>query len=140
MDYILETRNLTKKIKSENIIKGISLKIPKGETYGLLGPNGAGKSTTMKLLCGLLKPSSGEIIFNGKQWSKDALSKIGVLIENPAIYGNLTAKENMEIHACMLGVPEKEIRRVLTLLKMDKTGKKKVSNFGSSSINVGRFI
>ena len=84
MDYILETRNLTKKIKSENIIKGISLKIPKGETYGLLGPNGAGKSTTMKLLCGLLKPSSGEIIFNGKQWSKDALSKIGVLIENPA--------------------------------------------------------
>lgn len=129
MDYILETRNLTKKIKSENIIKGISLKIPKGETYGLLGPNGAGKSTTMKLLCGLLKPSSGEIIFNGKQWSKDALSKIGVLIENPAIYGNLTAKENMEIHACMLGVPEKEIRRVLTLLKMDKTGKKKVSNF-----------
>lgn len=129
MDYILETRNLTKKIKSENIIKGISIKIPKGETYGLLGPNGAGKSTTMKLLCGLLKPSSGEIIFNGKQWSKDALSKIGVLIENPAIYGNLTAKENMEIHACMLSVPEKEIRRVLTLLKMDKTGKKKVSNF-----------
>ena len=79
MDYILETRNLTKKIKSENIIKGISLKIPKGETYGLLGPNGAGKSTTMKLLCGLLKPSSGEIIFNGKQWSKDALSKIGAV-------------------------------------------------------------
>lgn len=129
MDYILETKNLTKNIKNENIIKGLSLKVPKGETYGLLGPNGAGKSTTMKLLCGLLKPSEGEVIFKGKLWSRDTLNKIGVLIESPAIYGNLTAKENMLIHACMLGVSENEITRVLKLLKIDKTGKKKVSNF-----------
>ena len=129
MDYILETKNLTKNIKNENIIKGLSLKVPKGETYGLLGPNGAGKSTTMKLLCGLLKPSEGEVIFIGKPWSRDTLNKIGVLIESPAIYGNLTAKENMLIHACMLGVSENEITRVLKLLKIDKTGKKKVSNF-----------
>ena len=129
MDYILETKNLTKNIKNENIIKGLSLKVPKGETYGLLGPNGAGKSTTIKLLCGLLKPSEGEVIFKGKPWSRDTLNKIGVLIESPAIYGNLTAKENMLIHACMLGVSENEITRVLKLLKIDKTGKKKVSNF-----------
>ena len=129
MDYILETKNLTKNIKNENIIKGLSLKVPKGENYGLLGPNGAGKSTTMKLLCGLLKPSEGEVIFKGKPWSRDTLNKIGVLIESPAIYGNLTAKENMLIHACMLGVSENEITRVLKLLKIDKTGKKKVSNF-----------
>lgn len=129
MDYILETKNLTKNIKNENIIKGLSLKVPKGETYGLLGPNGAGKSTTMKLLCGLLKPSEGEVIFKGKPWSRDTLNKIGVLIESPAIYGNLTAKENMLIHACMLGVSENEITRVLKLLKIDKTGKKKVSIF-----------
>lgn len=129
MDYILETKNLTKNIKNENIIKGLSLKVPKGETYGLLGPNGAGKSTTMKLLCGLLKPSEGEVIFKGKPWSRDTLNKIGVLIESPAIYGNLTAKENMLIQACMLGVSENEITRVLKLLKIDKTGKKKVSNF-----------
>ena len=129
MDYILETKNLTKNIKNENIIKGLSLKVPKGDTYGLLGPNGAGKSTTMKLLCGLLKPSEGEVIFKGKPWSRDTLNKIGVLIESPAIYGNLTAKENMLIHACMLGVSENEITRVLKLLKIDKTGKKKVSNF-----------
>ena len=129
MDYILETKNLTKNIKNENIIKGLSLKVPKGETYGLLGPNGAGKSTTMKLLCGLLKPSEGEVIFKGKPWSRDTLNKIGVLIESPAIYGNLTAKENMLIHACMLGVSENEITRVLKLLKIDKTGKKKVSHF-----------
>ena len=129
MDYILETKNLTKNIKNENIIKGLSLKVPKGETYGLLGPNGAGKSTTMKLLCGLLKPSEGEVIFKGKPWSRDTLNKIGVLIESPAIYGNLTAKENMLIHACMLGVSENEITRVLKLLKIYKTGKKKVSNF-----------
>ena len=129
MDYILETKNLTKNIKNENIIKGLSLKVPKGETYGLLGPNGAGKSTTMKLLCGLLKPSEGEVIFKGKPWSRDTLNKIGVLIESPAIYGNLTAKENMLIHACMLGVSENEITRVLKLLKIDKTGKKEVSNF-----------
>lgn len=69
------------------------------------------------------------IIFKGKPWSRDTLNKIGVLIESPAIYGNLTAKENMLIHACMLGVSENEITRVLKLLKIDKTGKKKVSNF-----------
>ena len=86
MDYILETKNLTKNIKNENIIKGLSLKVPKGETYGLLGPNGAGKSTTMKLLCGLLKPSEGEVIFKGKPWSRDTLNKIGVLIE---MYGEM---------------------------------------------------
>ena len=79
----------------------------------------------MKLLCGLLKPSEGEVIFKGKPWSRDTLNKIGVLIESPAIYGNLTAKENMLIHACMLGVSENEITRVLKLLKIDKTGKKK---------------
>ena len=70
MDYVLETRGLEKKIKNENIIKGISLKVPKGETYGLLGPNGAGKSTTMKLLCGLLKASSGENIFDERNGQK----------------------------------------------------------------------
>lgn len=129
MEYILETENLQKKIKNETIIKGISLKVPKGKTYGLLGPNGAGKSTTMKLISGLLKKSKGEIYFNGKKWSRDALRQIGVLIEHPAIYNNLTAEENMKIHASMLGVEENEIKRVLKLLKIDNTGKKQVANF-----------
>ncbi len=126
---MIEIHHLTKRYGSFKAVDDIELVAQSGKITILLGPNGAGKSTTMKLLCGLLKASSGEIIFDGKKWSKDTLNKIGVLIENPAIYGNLTARENMKIHACMLGVSENEVKRVLTLLKMDKTGKKKVSNF-----------
>ena len=126
---MIELQNLSKQYDRFLAVDNLNLTIGDGEFFGLLGPNGAGKSTTMKLLCGLLKPSEGEVIFKGKPWSRDTLNKIGVLIESPAIYGNLTAKENMLIHACMLGVSENEITRVLKLLKIDKTGKKKVSNF-----------
>lgn len=129
MDYILETKGLRKKIKNQEIIQGISLKIPCSETYGLLGPNGAGKSTFMKLITGLMKPTGGEVIFEGSSLSKERLGKIGVLIERPALYGNLTASENISIHARILGVAENEAKSTLALLKMDRTGKKRVSQF-----------
>ena len=66
MDYVLETRGLEKKIKNENIIKGISLKVPKGETYGLLGPNGAGKTTLIRHLVGVLKQDAGKIFIESQ--------------------------------------------------------------------------
>lgn len=127
--FILETKNLQKKIKQQEIIKGISLRIPRGETYGLLGPNGAGKSTIMKLITGLMKPTGGEVIFDGVPFSRESLGKIGVLIEQPALYGNLTSLENVTIHARILGVSEEETKRALKLLRMDQTGKKKASQF-----------
>lgn len=64
-DYILETKKLTKTFRHQTVVEGVSLAVRRGSVYGLLGPNGAGKSTTLKMIMGLLRPSGGEIIFDG---------------------------------------------------------------------------
>lgn len=97
--------------------------------YGLLGPNGAGKSTTLKMITGLLRPTEGQIYFNGKPWKRDALEKIGALIEAPALYGNLTAEENLLVHTRLLGIPGEKIHEVLDTVNLRNTGKKRASQF-----------
>ena len=126
---MLRTDNLTKKFKKQIAVNGVSLNIPKGQVYGLLGPNGAGKSTTLKMITGILKPTDGEIFFDGKLWSRDALSEIGALIENPPIYDNLSARENLKVRALLLGVGEERIDEVLKIVSLENTGKKKTGQF-----------
>ena len=126
---MLRTDNLTKKFKKQTAVNGVSLNIPKGQVYGLLGPNGAGKSTTLKMITGILKPTDGEIFFDGKLWSRDALSEIGALIENPPIYDNLSARENLKVRALLLGVGEERIDEVLKIVSLENTGKKKSGQF-----------
>lgn len=72
MEMILETRNLTKTFKQQQAVSHVSLHIKKNTVYGLLGPNGAGKSTTLKMIAGMLRPSSGEILFDKAAWSRAA--------------------------------------------------------------------
>ena len=91
-NLILETENLTKCYGKQQAVSDVSLQIERNSIYGLLGPNGAGKSTTLKMIVGLLNPTGGQIIFDGKPWKREALSQIGSLIESPALYGNLTAE------------------------------------------------
>ena len=126
---MLRTDNLTKKFKKQIAVNGVSLNIPKGQVYGLLGPNGAGKSTTLKMITGILKPTDGEIFFDGKLWSRDALSEIGALIENPPIYDNLSARENLKVRSLLLGVGEERINEVLKIVSLENTGKKKSGQF-----------
>ena len=103
--------------------------IEKGNVYGLLGPNGAGKSTTLKMLTGILKPTAGEIYFDGKPWNRECLSRIGALIENPPVYGNLSARENLKVRSLLLGVDEKRIEEVLQMVSLTDTGKKRAGQF-----------
>ena len=128
-ELILETRNLKKYYGHQIAVKDVSLKIPKGTIYGLLGPNGAGKSTTLKMLTGLMRPSEGEIIAFGEPWQRKHLSRIGSLIEAPALYGNLTATENLLVHTKLLGIPKEKIGEVLELVDLKNTGKKLTSQF-----------
>ena len=86
MGIMLQTTDLCKSFKKHRAVNKVSLNIEKGKVYGLLGPNGAGKSTTLKMITGVLKPTSGEIYFDGKPWTRKALSEIGAWIENPPIY------------------------------------------------------
>ena len=128
-DYLLQTRSLSKKFKKQTAVDQVSLNVRAGSVYGLLGPNGAGKSTLLKMIAGLIRPSGGEIRFDGRPWSRTCLDHIGVLIESPALYGNLTARENLQVHTRLLGLPEERIDRVLKTVGLASTGKKRASQF-----------
>lgn len=126
---ILETKNLSKQYGQQMAVNTVSLQIEKNSIYGLLGPNGAGKSTTLKMIVGLLRPTGGHILFDGKPWKRDSLSDIGALIEAPALYGNLTAKENLLVHTKLLGISQSRISEVLDIVDLKDTQKKKASQF-----------
>lgn len=126
---ILETKNLTKTFGNQKAVDSISLKIKENSIYGLLGPNGAGKSTTLKMITGMIHKTSGQILFEGHKWSRDDLSDIGALIEMPALYENLSAKENLKVRTLLLGLPDSRIDEVLEIVNLKDTGKKKSSQF-----------
>ena len=128
-NIILETKNLSKKFKGQQAVKDISLHVNKSSIYGLLGPNGAGKSTILKMVTGMLKPTNGEIFFDGHIWSREDLSRIGSLIEEAPLYENLSAKENLKVRTTVLGLPDSRIDEVLKIVELEGTGKKRAGQF-----------
>lgn len=129
MNLILKTTDLCKNFKGQLAVNKVSLNIPINSVYGLLGPNGAGKSTTLKMITGILKPTSGTITFSGQPWSRSALKEIGALIEIPPLYENLTAKENLKVRTTLLGLPDTRIEEVLQIVQLTNTGKKRAGQF-----------
>lgn len=133
MGYMLETRGLTKRFgrgdQAQDAVADVSLHIREGEVYGLLGPNGAGKSTTLKMICGMLRPTAGEILFAGHAWRREDLYAIGSLIEEAPLYPNLTARENLRVRTTLLGLPESRVDEVLAAVDLADTGKKRAGRF-----------
>lgn len=129
MKYILETKNISKRFKNQMAVDDVSIAIPENCVYGLLGANGAGKSTLLKMITGIYKPTSGEIYFEGEKWERKHLFNIGALIENPPLYENLTARENLKVRTTVLGLPESRIDEVLKIVDLTKTGKKLSGQF-----------
>lgn len=128
-ETILKTTGLTKTFHSQCAVRSVSLEVPESCVYGILGPNGAGKSTLLKMFAGILRPTSGEILFDGHPWTRNDLSDIGALIETPPVYENLTARENLKVRAVLLGVNEKRIEEVLSIVDLSHTGKKRAGQF-----------
>ncbi|ENQ3105667.1 lantibiotic protection ABC transporter ATP-binding protein [Bacillus cereus] len=128
-EMILETKNLCKTFQKQRVVQDISLSVPKHSIYGLLGANGAGKSTTLKMITGMLAPTSGEIYFDGHTWTRQDLHSIGALIESPPLYENLTARENLLVRTTALGLPKSRIDEVLRVVELENTGKKKAGKF-----------
>ena len=129
MDTILKTKNLCKKFNDQIAVNQVSLSIQKNSIYGLLGPNGAGKSTTLKMITGIMMPTSGTIEFNGREWTREHLNDIGALIEMPPLYENLTAYENLKVKTTLLGCSDKRIEEVLQIVGLTHTGKKRAGQF-----------
>lgn len=131
-NYIVETKSLTKIFKDFKAVKNIDLKVKAGSIYGFLGPNGAGKSTTIRMLLGLIKPTSGEVKVFGKSIEdqrEEILKNVGALVESPSYYGHLTAYENLEITRKVLKLNKSEIDRVLDFVGLSEVKDKKVKEF-----------
>ncbi|MFD2333409.1 ATP-binding cassette domain-containing protein [Cohnella sp. GCM10020058] len=132
-EYVLRTHRLTKQYKSQTALDGVDLTIQQGTIYGFIGQNGAGKSTLMKLVTGLAFPTSGTVELFGATGGSElvqARKRMGVSIESPALYPQLTAAENLEAHRLQQGVPGRDsVKRTLELVGLSGTGRKKAKNF-----------
>lgn len=130
---IVATDNLSKEYDGVYRVQELDIRIKEGDIYGFLGPNGAGKSTTMKMLLGLVKPTSGTIEIMRKPFNeknrRDILASVGSLIESPSYYGHLTGRENMEIIRRLLDLPKKNIEEAVHIVRMENQMEKKVKNY-----------
>lgn len=130
---ILKVTGLSKSYHGTLAVDGIDLEIQKGDIYGFIGVNGAGKSTFMRMITGLAEPTEGKIELFGestKTGLRKARRNIGCLVERPAFYPNMTAKENLEVQRCYLAQKDKAIiEETLQLVGLTNTGKKKAGEF-----------
>ena len=130
---IIETNDLCKQYGNALRVAHLDLDVPEGSVYGFLGPNGAGKSTTLKMILGLVRPTAGDIRVLGKKMDGGnrlaVLRQVGSLIESPSYYGHLTGEENLRIVQTLRGVPEKNIREVLQIVRLDGQRGKRVAHY-----------
>lgn len=130
---IISTSHLSKKYGSVLRVNDLDLRVPEGCIYGFLGPNGAGKSTTLKMILGLVRPTSGDISVFGEPMTRrkrlGILKQVGSLIESPSYYGHLSGEENLRIVQTMRGVPEKNIREVLEIVRLTDAKDKRAAHY-----------
>jgi len=130
MEYVLQTNGLTKMFGKKAAVNNVSLSVRKGDIYGFIGKNGAGKTTLIRVVSGLAKPSGGSIKLFESEDLGSQRRKTGTMIENPAVYPNLTAKQNLYYYCRLLGLePKDNIDEMLALVGLGDTGKKKAKNF-----------
>lgn len=130
MSYVLQTSNLTKQYTKQLALNKVNINIKKGDIYGLIGKNGAGKTTFMKIICGLIHSSDGEVkLFESMNLHKGR-KRIGCMIEQPAIYPSMTARENLIYYSKLLGLPQDEdVDELLNLVGLQNTDNKKTKKF-----------
>ncbi|SES38608.1 ABC-2 type transport system ATP-binding protein [Salisediminibacterium halotolerans] len=136
MQAMIEVRGLTKTYKETDAVKGISFDVEEGEIFGFLGPNGAGKSTTINMICTMLKPTSGNILINGYDVSKEknrVRESIGLIFQQNTLDTKLTANENLKFHCRFYNVPknvrEERIQEVLEIVDLTESRYSKVETF-----------
>lgn len=136
MENIIEIKNLTKKFKDFTAVDNISFNVKKGEIFAFLGPNGAGKTTTIKMLTTLANPTSGSILINGYDPTRqqhEARASFGIVFQDPSLDDELTAYENMNLHGMLYKVKVKDrrerIKQLLTFVELWDRRKDLVKHF-----------
>lgn len=132
MKTVIRTTGLCKTYRGQPAVDHLDMQVEQGAIYGFIGQNGAGKSTTFKLLCGLARPTAGQIeLFGQPHTSEAARRRVGILIEDAGVYPGLSAYENCRLKALALGLVEEErtIRQTLEQVGLQNAGSKKVKAF-----------
>ena len=123
---LVETRGLTRRYGKRTAVDGLDLGIRRGEVYGFLGPNEAGKTTTLRMLLGLIKPTSGTATVLGEEpGSGQGLARVGALVEAPAFYPYLSGRDNLHVAARLSGVEDPKTRVADVLETVGLTGRAK---------------
>ena len=131
---MLEIKNIYKEYANQVAVDGINLKVKKGEIFGILGPNGAGKSTLIGMICGLVKKTSGEVIYEEAtnkitKWKEN----IGIVPQDFALYWDLTARENISFFCSLYGFKGEELKKrtdkILEFVGLSDVGNKLSANF-----------
>ena len=119
-DLAIETRALTKRYGDAIVaVDDLDLRVRRGEVYGFLGPNGAGKTTTLRMLLGLVRPTSGQAtVLGASPGSPQGLARIGALVETPAFYPYLSGRDNLRVLARHAGVSEDRVEAVLAEVRL----------------------
>ena len=127
---VIEARGLAKAYGGRRVVSDFTMTVSPGDIYGFVGKNGAGKSTVMKMICGEVTPTAGEVVLFGGA-SEGGARRIGVLIEQPGLLPGLTAYENVMAKALAFGLVDAKERcaEVLRLVGLDGTGRKKAKGF-----------
>ena len=129
---VIQTMGLSKRYKDRWAVDHLDLRVDQGDIYGFIGQNGAGKSTTLKLLCGLARPTHGEALIFGKP-IRDSVARrrVGTLIEQPGLYPDLSGRENLRLYAALLGLdsPERQVEEILKTVGLPLREKKPVRHY-----------
>ncbi len=127
---LIWTRGLTKRYGSITAVNDLDLSVGRGEVYGFLGPNGAGKTTTLKMLLGLIRPTSGSAEVLGRTpGTSDGLAKVGALVESPAFYPYLSGESNLKVMARYSGVPNRRVAEVLETVELSGRAKSRYKKY-----------
>ena len=129
---VIQTMGLSKRYRDRWAVDHLDLRVEQGDIYGFIGQNGAGKSTTLKLLCGLARPTQGEALIFGKP-VRDSVARrrVGTLIEQPGLYPDLSGRENLRLCAALLGLdsPERQVEEILRTVGLAPGEKKPVRHY-----------
>lgn len=131
---MLEIKNIYKEYDNQVAVDGINLEVKKGEIFGILGPNGAGKSTLIGMICGLVKKTTGEVIYEeGTNKIRKWKENIGVVPQDFALYWDLTAKENISFFCSLYGFKGEDLKmradKILEFVGLSDVGNKLATNF-----------
>lgn len=130
---VVQFKNITKKIGSKTIIDNLTLDVPSGCVFGFLGPNGSGKTTTIRMLVGLMQPTSGDILIEGQSVRthfEEAIAKVGAIVENPEMYKYMTGYQNLMQYVRMSpGVSKERIDEVVSFVGLHGRIRDKISTY-----------